>query len=116
LVASFLNTLLFIGGGAAILLRWPEWGAPGIALMELAFTIEATILLVWLNRLLPAKVRLGSSLLRGLLAAGVGGGVAYALALWLPVSGPMASLLALPVGAGAALPFIWPEVRMLFHL
>ena len=49
-------------------------------------------------------------------AAGVGGGVAYALALWLPVSGPLASLLALPVGAGVALPFIWPEVRMLFHL
>jgi putative peptidoglycan lipid II flippase len=116
LVASFLNTLLFIGGGAAILLRWSEWGAPGIALIELAFTIEAAILLVWLNRLLPARVKLGSSLLRGLLAAGVGGGVAYALALWLPVSGPVASLLALPLGAAAALPFIWPEARVLFHL
>ncbi len=58
LVASFVNTLLFIGGGAAILLRWPQWGAPGIALIEMAFTIEATILLVWLNRLLPAPVKL----------------------------------------------------------
>ena len=43
LVTSFLNTVLFIGGGAFILLRWPEWGAPGIALLEMAFTIEATI-------------------------------------------------------------------------
>jgi putative peptidoglycan lipid II flippase len=116
LVASFVNTLLFIGGGAAILLRWPQWGAPGIALIEIAFTIEATILLVWLNHLLPAPVKLGSSLLRGLVAAGVGGAVAYSLALWLPLSGPLSSLLALPLGAAAAVPFIWPEVRTLFHL
>lgn len=116
LAASFLNTVLFIGGGAAILLRWPEWGAPGIALIELAFTIEAAILLIWLNRLLPARVQLGSSLLRGLAAAAVGGGVAYGLAFWLPVPGPLASLLALPLGAAAALPFIWKEIRLLLHL
>ena len=116
LAASFLNTLLFIGGGAAILFRWPEWGAPGIALIELAFSVEAIILLIWLNRLLPAPVKLGSSLLRGLVAAGVGGSVAYGLALWLPVSGLLASLLALPLGMAAAVPIIWPEVRALFHL
>ena len=116
LVTSFLNTVLFIGGGAFILLRWPEWGAPGIALLEMAFTIEATILLVWLNRLLPTKVTLGKSLLRGLAGALVGGGVAYGLALWLPLSGTLSSLLALPVGFAACLPFIWPEVRLLLQL
>ena len=116
LAASFLNTALFIGGGAFILLRQPEWGAPGIALIEMAFTIEATILLIWLNRLLPAPVKLGSSLLRGLVGAVIGGGVAYGLAWALPVSGPLASLLALPLGAAAALPVIWREVRVLFHL
>ena len=116
LLASLINTTLFIVGGVAILLRKPEWGAPGIALLEMAFTVEATYLLVWLNRLLPAPVKLGSSFVRGLLAAAVGGGVAYALAFWLPVSAPLASLLALPVGAAAALPFIWPEVRLLLHL
>ncbi len=116
LVASFLNTVLFIGGGALILMRWPEWGAPGIALIEMAFTIEATILLVWLNRLLPKKVTLGSSLLRGLAGAVVGGGVAYGLALWLPLSGTVSSLLALPVGMVVCLPFIWPELRLLLRL
>jgi putative peptidoglycan lipid II flippase len=116
LVASFVNTVLFIGGGAAILLRWPGWGAPGIALIEMAFTIEAVILLVWLNRRLPAPVKAGSSLLRGPAAALVGGGVAYGLALWLPVPGPLASILALPLAAAAALPFIWQEVRLLLHL
>jgi len=40
-------------------------------------------LLVWLNHLLPVKVTLGTSLLRGLAGALVGGGVAYGLALWL---------------------------------
>jgi putative peptidoglycan lipid II flippase len=116
LAASFLNTLIFIGGGALILLRWPQLGAPGIALIEMAFTIEATILLVWLNRLLPAKVTLGSSLLRGLAGALIGGGVAYGLALWLPLSGVVSSLLALPLGFAACLPFIWPEVRLLVRL
>ena len=116
LLASFINTTLFIAGGAAILLRKPEWGAPGIALLELSFTAEAIYLLVWLNRLLPRPVQLGSSFGRGLLAAAVGGGLAYGLALWLPLSGPVSSLLALPLGAAAALPFIWPEIRLLFHL
>jgi putative peptidoglycan lipid II flippase len=116
LAASFINTVLFIGGGTLILLRWPEWGAPGIALLEMAFTVEAAILLIWLNRLLPAKVTLGTSLLRGLAGALVGGGLAYALALWLPLSGTLSSLLALPVGFAASLPFIWPEVKLLLQL
>jgi putative peptidoglycan lipid II flippase len=116
LAASFLNTFIFIGGGALILLRWPQWGAPGIALIEMAFTIEAAILLVWLNRLLPVKVTLGSSLLRGLAGAVIAGGLAYGLALWLPFSGPVSALMALPLGFAACLPFIWPEVRLLFRL
>jgi putative peptidoglycan lipid II flippase len=116
LAASFLNTVLFVGGGALILLRRPEWGAPGVALLEMAFTIEATVLILWLNRLLPARVTLGSTLWRGLAAAAVAGGAAYALALWLPLSGPVSSLVALPLGAAVALPFIWPEIRTLLHL
>lgn len=82
----------------------------------MAFTLEAIILMVWLNRLLPAKVTLGTSLLRGLAGAAVGGGVAYALALWLPVPAVLSSLLALPLGTAACLPFIWPEVRLLVKL
>ena len=116
LVTSLVNTAIFIGGGVLILLRWPQWGAPGIALIEMAFTIEATLLLVWLNRLLPVRVTLGSSLVRALVGAAVGGGVAYALALWLPLSGVVSSLIALPVGFAACLPFIWPEVRLLLKL
>ena len=116
LVTSLVNTAIFIGGGVLILLRWPEWGAPGIALIEMAFTIEATLLLVWLNRLLPVKVTLGSSLVRALVGAAVGGAVAYALALWLPLSGVVSSLIALPLGFTASLPFIWPEVRLLLKL
>jgi putative peptidoglycan lipid II flippase len=116
LVASFVNTFIFIGVGAAVLLGYPGWGAPGIALIEMSFTIEAAILILWLNRLLPSPVRLGSSLWRGLAAAILGGAVAYAFALWLPLSGPVSSLLALPLGAAAALPLVWREVRTLMRL
>ena len=116
LAASFLNTVIFIGGGALILVRIPQWGAPGIALIEMAFTIEAIFLLVWLNRLLPSKVRIGSSLPRGLAAALVGGAVAYGLALWLPLSATLSSLVALPLGTAVAVPFILPEIRLLMKL
>jgi putative peptidoglycan lipid II flippase len=116
LVTSLVNTAILIGGGVLILLRWPQWGAPGIALIEMAFTIEATLLLIWLNRLLPVKVTLGSSLVRALIGAAVGGSVAYALALWLPLSGVVSSLIALPLGFAASLPFIWPEARLLLKL
>jgi putative peptidoglycan lipid II flippase len=116
LVASFVNTLLFVGFGTLILSTNPQWGAPGIALMEMAFTIEAIILLVWMNRLLPSPVRVGSSLLRGLIAALAGGMLAYAAALWLPFSGVVSSLMALPIGTAVAIPFILPEIRQLFHL
>jgi putative peptidoglycan lipid II flippase len=116
LILSFFNTALFIGFGIFILISKSEWGAPGLALIEMAFTIEAVLLLVWLNRLLPLKVKVGSSLIRGLIAALVGGGVAYAAALWLPMSGVVSSLVALPVGTAVAVPIIWPEIRLLFRL
>ena len=116
LATSFMNTAIFIGGGVLILRRWPQWGAPGIALLEMAFTLEAIFLLIWLNRLLPGKVSLGSTLWRGLAAAVIGGGVAYALALWLPLSGVLSALVALPLATGAAIPLIWPELRLLFRL
>jgi hypothetical protein len=35
---------------------------------------------------------------------------------YLPLSPVLSSLLALPLGAAVAVPFIWPEVRALFHL
>ena len=82
----------------------------------MVFTIEAVILLIWLNRLLPSKVTLGSSFWRGLAAAAIGGSVAYGLALWLPFSAPVAALLAIPIATAAAVPIIWTEVRLLFHL
>lgn len=116
LAASFLNTLMFIGVGAFILLQHPEWGAPGIALIEMSFTIEAILLLVWMNRLLTVKIKIGSSLMRGLAGAIAGGGVAYVAALYLPFSGPISSILAIPLGAGLAIPFIYKEIRVLFHL
>ncbi len=116
LAASFVNTLLFVGFGTLILSTKPVWGAPGIALMEMAFTVEAAILLMWLNRLLPSPVRIGSSLLRGIIAALAGGSLAYAAALWLPFSGVVSSLVALPIGTAIAIPIILPEIRQLFHL
>ena len=53
----------------------------------------------------------GQNASRGTTGAGI-----VALSLWLPLSGTLSSLLALPVGFAACLPFIWPELHLLLQL
>ena len=116
LAASALNTAVFIVFGMLSVTFFSSWGAPGIALIELAFTGEALLLFFWLNRLLPEPVTAGSSLLRAVLGAAAGGLAAYGLMAVLPFSDPLSVLLALTAGSVLALPFVWKEVSLLFRL
>ncbi|HVM71075.1 MAG TPA: lipid II flippase MurJ, partial [Anaerolineales bacterium] len=56
LAGSLVNAICYVGIGVLFLKLEPGWSAAGIAFVEMAFTVEATFLLVWLNRLLPARV------------------------------------------------------------
>jgi putative peptidoglycan lipid II flippase len=91
-------------------------GAPAIAMAELSLTVEAFVMLFWLNRRLPEPVRLNWSLARGLAAAAVGGGTAYLLAVHLPGGAVVTALLGMAAGGLVALAFIWREVRLLLNL
>lgn len=107
---------LYLIFGILALVIFPHIGAPAIAMAELAATIEAVILLIWLNQRLPDRIRVGSSLLKGLAASLLAGGVTYALATMLPVNAVVAALTGMLLGGGIALPIIWKEARLLVNL
>jgi putative peptidoglycan lipid II flippase len=93
-------------------------GAAGISLTDsIAFTAEAVLLLLILNRRLVRSLQVGGSLLRGFLAAAVGGGVVWLgmalMAEWNPL---LQSLISLTGGGLVAIPILLPELRVLLKL
>ncbi len=100
---------------AQVLSTW--LGAVGIALADtLTFSAQAFVLIWLLNRAFPGIASVGSTLVRGALAAGLGAALAFGLVTWLPIGALPASLAAAAAGGLAALPIIWPEVRLLLKL
>jgi putative peptidoglycan lipid II flippase len=120
LITAGINLVLYIVLGIALFRRL---GAPGISLTDsLAFTSEAIILTVLLNRRLvragAAALAPGGALLRALLAALIGGGLVF-LVLLLPLAArqPLVmGLAALGLGGLVALFPISKEIRLLLRL
>ena len=93
-----------------------QLGPVGIALANsMAFTGEALLLLYLLNRKQPGILQIGGTLARALVVAVGAGLVVYGL-MSLPFPVLPLTVGALGVGALAALPFIWPEVKLLVRL
>jgi putative peptidoglycan lipid II flippase len=113
LFAAAINAVAYIFL-AIWLANW--FGPPGIALANtLAFTGEALFLLFLLNRKVPGMLRLGSTLLRTALASLSGGLLVFSL---MQLSSPSVlwPLVGLAAGGLLALPFIWPELKLLIRL
>lgn len=100
-------------------LLYQPLGAPGIGLTDaIAFTSQALLLLFLLNRRLTSKVTPWGSLFRALAA-----GAAAGIMAWLVISisgerlaGLLGSLAGMAVGAAAAVPIVWRELRVLARL
>ncbi len=116
LATIFIRLGLYLATGIIVLTFFKSLSAPGLALAELAATVEGLVMLFWLNRRLPERVTAWDSLLRGLFAALIGGAAAYALALYLPGGAVVTAVIGMAAGALLALPFVWKEVRLLFDL
>jgi putative peptidoglycan lipid II flippase len=114
LVAAFIQVVSFI------LFAWlfSTWiGLPGIPLAAaVTFTTQAVVLLLLQDRKFPGLFNMQGTMVRSLLAATVGGVVAYVVLTYLPFSPILAAVGALVFGAAAALPFIWKEARLLLQL
>ncbi len=116
LFTIFLRFGLYITTGILILKYFPHLSSAGLALAELAVTVEALLMLSIMNRRLPTRITGFSSLLRGLLAAIIGGALAYAIALYLPGGAVITAIIGMLVGTAIILPIVWKETRLLFNL
>lgn len=112
--AAFLFTVYVAVGSQ--LYRWI--GAAGISLTDsIAFTAQAVLLLLLLNRRLVRAISLGGSLVRGFLAAGLGGGVVWlGMSLLADFHPLIQSGVSLAAGGLAVVPVILPELRLLLKL
>lgn len=116
LYAVFLRIGIFLLIGIAGITLFRNVGAPLIAFAEIALLIEAIVMFGWLSKKMHEPLRVWSAVTRGILAAAAGGLVAYLLAVYLPGSAVLTSLVGMIVGGLIALPIIWSEIRLLFRL
>ena len=115
LLGGLINVTVYM---LAALLLFKPLGAPGVALAEgISFTIQALVLLTILSRKMPTRITPGSSLLRGLAAALIGGVVVWLIMLLLDgFSALLAAAAGMLAGAACALPFIWRDLRLLLRM
>jgi peptidoglycan biosynthesis protein MviN/MurJ (putative lipid II flippase) len=114
--AVVLRLVIFLAIGITGVLAFRSIGAPMIAIAEIALLIEAIVLFTWLSNRMHEPIRVEGAVLRGLLAAVIGGLLAYLIAWLVPGGAITTAVLGMSVGAIVALPIIWPEVRLLLHL
>jgi putative peptidoglycan lipid II flippase len=116
LLAGILNAGVYILLSSQL---YRVLGAPGISLSDsLAFTSEAILLLILLNRRLVLPLQMGGTLLRALLGAALAGGVVLLVLSAVPASVPLwvAASAAMALGALLGWAPVWREVRILFKL
>jgi putative peptidoglycan lipid II flippase len=91
-------------------------GHVGLALADtVAFTSQALLLLILLNRRHAGVLRLGTTLPRAALGA-VLGSACTLIVLGLPLPALLGALAGLTAGGAVALPFVWPELKTLIRL
>ncbi|MFZ5819245.1 MAG: murein biosynthesis integral membrane protein MurJ [Chloroflexota bacterium] len=108
--------VLYLAVGLLAVTCFQAPGAPAIAAAELSLTVEALLMLCWLARRLPGRLALWPPVWKGGLAALLGGGIAYALALYLPGGAVVTALVGMLIGGLVALALVWKEARLLFRL
>jgi len=113
LLTSGLTTAAFIALG---MLLAPRLGAPGIGLANaLAYSGQALFLWGLLNRRYPGLFQVRPTLARAAAISTLAAMLTYGL-LRLPLPGLPLALGALAAGTLLALPFVWPEVKLLIRL
>jgi putative peptidoglycan lipid II flippase len=111
-----IRLAIYLGIGISAIVFFPGIGAPAIAFAEIAATVEAVFLFIWLNRRLPERTVVRGSLFKGLAASLISAVAAYSLALMLPGGAIVTALIGITVGGLIVLPIIWKEARLLFNL
>lgn len=111
-----IRFIIYIVLGITALTAFSHIGAPAIAFAEIALTVEAILMFIWLSRKMHEPIVVNGALLKGLAAALLGGVTAYGLAVIVPGSAVLTALLGMTVGGLVALPIIWSEIKLLLRL
>lgn len=114
--AVIIRFVIYLVIGVTAITVFRHIGAPAIAFAEMALTVEALLMFIWLSRKMHEPIRVNGALLRGLAAALLGGVTAYGLAVIVPGSAVITALLGMLVGGLVALPVIWSEIKLLLNL
>ena len=114
--AVVIRLAIYLTIGISAVTFFRNIGAPAIAIAEIALTVEAIILLTWLSRRTHEPIRTNGALFKGLVAALIGGVIAYFLADRLPGSAVLTALLGMVIGGLICLPIIWSEIKLLRNL
>jgi hypothetical protein len=107
---------MFLGIGYIGLTFFKRIGAPIIAFAEIALLFEAIILFGWLSKRTHEPIHVGGSVVKGLIAAVVGGVSAYGLAVYLPGGAISTALLGMIAGGIIALVIVWSDAKQLLKL
>jgi putative peptidoglycan lipid II flippase len=116
LYAVGLRLIMFLGISYIGLTFFREIGAPVIAFAEIALLIEAIILFGWLSKRTHEPIHVGGAVLKGMIAAVVGGVTAYSLAVYVPGGAITTALLGMFIGGIVALAIVWSEAKLLLKL
>lgn len=121
LIAAFLNAVLLYSLLAAWLSR--AYGVAGIALANsIAFTVEAILLFILLNRKIPGFFRARSTAVRAVAGAVIGAGVVFLANEVLGTTSRTGlaeialGAVALAAGVLAMVPIIWQELRQVVRI
>ena len=116
LYAVGLRLVMFLGIGFVGLTFFREIGAPIIAFAEIALLIEAIILFGWLSNRTHQPIVVGGAVMKGLIAAVIGGVSTYFIALYLPGGAIVTALLGMVAGGIISLAIVWSDAKQLFNL
>ena len=116
LYAVILRLAMFIAIGIAGVTLFRDIGAPVIAFAEIALLLESIILFIWLSNKMHEPLNVWSAVGKGLVAALIGGIVAYSLAVIVPGSAVLTALLGMVIGGLICLPIIWSEIKLFLKL
>ena len=111
-----IRTVVYLSVSITAIMFFRQVGAPAIALAEFAATIEAIVLYAWLNQRLPERIQVSGAIIKGLIAAVMGGIVTYAIALYLPGGAVVTALVGMFVGDIIALAIVWSDAKQLINL
>jgi putative peptidoglycan lipid II flippase len=116
LLGVMIRLVIYLAIGISAITIFREIGAPAIAIAEISLTIEAIVLFTWLSRRTHEPIQIHGALLKGLVAALIGGVTAYGVAVIVPGSAVLTALLGMVIGGLICLPIIWSEIKLLLKL